>query len=455
MTNALQANVKGGVTEVELTLSGVSSAYADQLRQHLQALQDEKTLRSFRLWQLFPGERVQLVGMTREHRPNPFRVRHVSEAGMFYGRKREIQTIVDYILNGASFIIMRGHMRIGKTSLMHHLASFVLPETCPHVLPVVFNAQNAAPITAVTFVENILAAARSEVEPLLRRQAEREQLWAIEDKIEDGPLDAFVAWVKAAEQFTGRRLYLLIDEFTVMNEAYDEGRVDASFFRRMHAIMDRGDVAMLLVIHDHVLRDLGDRLLNASQRAEVIAIRQLDPDAARALITEPLQEVFTLADGVEDHIMRLTNAHPFFVHILCSQLFQQMQNQDSNYITSDVLDFAVVSALDSAFHWFSSYRGADDGLRIIILNTVAMLCGTKNEAWAPIDEIQKHVSQHQAQLDLEVKPIDVYASLDDLYNRGILVRRRVDPLKVDYKIAVGLMHIWLLQGTRKTPSYLE
>jgi (p)ppGpp synthase/HD superfamily hydrolase len=461
ITRELQSSVQDGFTQLEMTVSDVSASYPDALRRQFQALQDEKKLRTFRLWQLFPGERVQLVGLTRQHQRNPFHLRHVSDMKMFYGREREIQTVVDYILDDVKFIIIHGHMRIGKTSLMHYLASYILPETTPHVLPVLYNTQDASPITEYTFVDSILAEATEVVAPLLRRRADREQLTSLHHNINrDAPLKTFVTWVQTAEQAIGRRLYFFIDEFTVMHEAHEKSKVSPAFFRQLHAIFDRGQVSMLLCIHDHVMRDLGERLLNASQRAEIVAIRELDEGAARSLIREPFEDVYDLSDGLEDLVMRLTNAHPYFVHILCGELFKQMQIQkgrNTTRITPAVLRQAVISVLDSAFHWFATYRSATDNLGMQTLNTIAQLCGTSNDRWAHIDDIREKVLRYQAHMDTTTKVdrIDVQRRLDDVYNRGIVIRRKNKQHKVEYKIAVGLMHSWLLEGTRQIPDYLD
>jgi (p)ppGpp synthase/HD superfamily hydrolase len=455
LVHRFQSDVQQEVTQVDATLNIASPDYITHLQQNLNALKNTGLIKSFKLWQLFPGERMLLNRRSTRRYRNPFQVMYVRDEAMFYGRDREIQLIVDHIRAGVPFIIIHGHKRIGKTSLMYHLAERVLPDACPDVIPVVFNAQEAAPIDAESFAETMLEAAEQVVIPLLRRADDRQALRLSAWDLSKRPLDQILAWVKLAHSYlNGRRLYFMIDEFTALYEAYEARELALGFFQRLDAILDQGQIDMLLCIHDHVLREMQVRSQNMNQRSELVGIRELSETAARALIREPLHQLYTFADGVEDRIIQLTNAHPYFIHVLCGEIVQQMQHIGKAHITHDALRFAVVQVLDSAFHRFASYRSTTDPLGMETLRSIAALGGDENRHWASIESVRERVMRHYREIGIEVDPIDIYKRIDELNHTGMIRKKILENQKAAYKVSVGLMHIWLWEGTRQVPQHL-
>jgi len=439
------SEMKEDKIHVEVKLNTTAPGYLPLLERNLNALKGTSIIKSFKIWELFPGERLLLAGLSDRTRRNPFQVGHIREESMFFGRDHEIQAVVDDINRGAEFLIIHGHKRIGKTSLMYHLAEHILPVACPSVLPVMLNAQEAAPITTFTFAEALLFAARTVVEPLLRNTPARAALSVDETLLAADPLRYLVDWVHEIEDhFGGRRLFFFIDEFTALLESLPHGSLQPSFFQRLHAILDTGQVAMTLCIHDHVLRHDDERFRNMVQRAELISIRELDEAAARSLVREPLHQTYTYDPGVEDRIMALTNAHPYFIHILCGELVKQVQKTTETRITEEALRFAVVTVLDQGFHRFAAYRSSFNKLGMEVLGAIAQLCGPENDRWAQITDVRARVIARQPDVTVE----DVQHQLDKIYWNGVIVRTLTPERKAQYRIPVGLLHIWQLEGTR-------
>lgn len=446
---SFHADVVDGMTQIQFTIDTASNEFIQQLNSGLRALQHNRLIKSFKMYELFPGQRRLVAGISNRSHHNPFNARYVKDANMFFGREKEITRVVDYISDDVSFLILHGHKRIGKTSIMYYLAEHVLEDACD-VIPILFNAQEAAPISTFSFVDSLLDTAQRVVMPYLKRVDDRRELRINEKMLESDPLRVLVSWVKAVEKrLGGTRLYFLVDEFTALEEAHQHGDLESGFFQRMHSIVDSGSVAFMLCIHDNVLRNKNSRLSNMNQRAQLVAVRELEEEDARALIRQPLERLYKIDDEVVDRIIELTNNHPFFIHTLCGELVAYMAATNQKHITLENLKFAVVKVQDSAFHHFSLYRPAMDDLGQDMLKVVAQLCGQNNKGWAAVDTIKKRTLVRNP----NVTEIEIAKRIGEAYNAGIIIKKPMTS-KPEYRIPVGLLHMWLIEGTHQLPSHM-
>lgn len=435
----MHTQITNGMHKLDLTLSTANATLFPAVEYRLTMLRNHQLIKSYKLWKLFPGKRVLVAGLSDRRHRNPYSPNFIQNSEMFYGRGRELNEIVRHIEGGGNFVILHGHKRIGKTSLMHHLATDTLPNALGDIIPVMVNAQEAAPFTEESFAEGLLFDAWDAIQPSIKRNEDRQTLEIGEQLTPANPLRDVVRWVKLAEQLTGKRLFFLIDEFTIAEEACTNGYIDESFFQRMDAIVDGGSLSMMLCIHNTVLRRPGSKLGNLQQRAKVIWVPELDERDAVALINQPVNQFYQYAQGVEDEIIQLTNRHPYYIHTLCNELITAASMRDNPLITKADLQKAVERVLHSApihFAHFQSAAADDTGWKI--LEAIARISGTNNLEWVEIERIKDVMFL----VTEGVTSVDVHNRLMNIYNAGG-IEKDSSTGKVRYRIAIGLFHKWL------------
>ncbi len=442
-----KSEIVDGMTHIEFLLDTAAPELIGTLEQSLNALRTNHIIKSFKVWEMFPGQRKLLAGLSDRRQRNPYTPHHIKDVNMFFGRGAELEWVLNAVRGGIHFIILHGDKRIGKTSLMYHLADHVLPnDDEANVIPVLFDMLRIAPVTEERFARGLIDAASRVIHSNLRND-QRRRLKRIRESVEEDPMERLLDWVALAEEYLhGRRVMFLVDEFTAVKDALDAGHLDVSFFQRMHHIVDRGKIAFLLVIHNHVLRNLRNNLEDMNQRGLLISLDAMDPVDAQALIRTPLERFYTYEPGVEEKILRLTSQHPFFIHIICGELFTRMSMQSERVITMQHLEEAVGAVLQSGFHRFAHYKDAAKRYGREALEVIAAQCGHDNSRWANLERIQQAMTRQP----YNCPPEETTEILEALHNSGALQRSAPNG-KTMYKIRVQLLHTWSLMGT----SYLN
>ena len=304
-------------------------------------------------------------------------------------------------------------------------------------VPVHFNTHEAAPITAYSLVDSMIYAARQTETLIQLLRGDRRVLQLDDDRLRENPLAAMVGWVKQVEDaLGGRRLLFLADEFTAIEEAYEQGNVESSFFQQLHQIVESQKLALVLCIHDNVLRREQGQLRNLEQKALAIRVRELDPAAAWKLIRMPLERFYEFEDGIEDEIIRLTNCHPFYIHVLCNELFAIVSIGNETRITHDHVDRAVERVLESAYLHFAHFKAATDELGWQVMESIALLSGGENTLWVDMDMLKEHLSHE------DYNEYDIARRIKEIYSVGGIAKNSASR-KATYQIRIGLLHRWL------------
>lgn len=430
------------MTHIEFTMDTAAPEFIQRLDQNLNGLRTINLIKSFKIWELFPGQRKLVAGLSDRRQRNPYTPNHVKDSQMFFGRGAELHRIVNAIKSDIRFIILHGDKRIGKTSLMYHLAEHVIPQDDEaNVVPVMFDMLKATPVTAESFVDGLIHAGSNIVNRELSRE-DRRKLQKVAQGEFETPLGRLVCWVDSAEMMlNGRRVLFIVDEFTAVEEAYENNYLDDSFFQQMHHIVDHGEVSFMLCIHNHVLRNITDKLGDMNQRAQPVSIDIMEDIDARALIRTPLERYYTYAEGVEEEILNLTNRHPYFIHTICSALFTRMSMRDDTLITMQHLNEAEADVMRSGFQLFSHYKDMPGGYGRETLEIIAILSGPRNEDWASLHMIREKMR------DLHNCPPSRSEQVVKALHQAGAIQRRASTRTPEYKIKVRLLHRWLRMGT--------
>jgi hypothetical protein len=213
-------------------------------------------------------------------------------------------------------LLLYGQRRMGKTSLLNNLGR-LLPST---VVPLFVDLQG--PASRANDEAGFLYYLAKSMGASARRQRGLALPELDRATVERDPFIVFDEWLVALEQLVGGGTALLmLDEFEVLDRAFQRGRFDEERILGMlrHIIQHRPRLKVLLA-GSHGLdefRRWSSYLINT----QVVQISYLGVEEARKLIEQPIRQFdlrYTPEAGAR--VFALTRGHPFLVQLLCAEI---------------------------------------------------------------------------------------------------------------------------------------
>lgn len=265
-------------------------------------------------------------------------------------------------------LFLYGQRRVGKTSLLNNLGR-LLPST---IVPLFVDLQGPASRAKdeAGFLYNMARAMSHSAKqqrdfalPLLEREL-----------LEEDPFTIFDEWLDAVEEALGEyTALLLLDEFEVLDGAFERERLDATAVLGMlrHLIQHRTKFKVLLS-GSHTLEEF-HRWSSYLINVQMIHIGHLQADEARQLIEKPVQDfALRYEKAASERILSLTRGHPFLVQLLCAEVVALKNEQEPHQRRlaqlADV-ETAVALALSHGSFFFADMRQnqvSPEGLKVLL-----------------------------------------------------------------------------------------
>jgi hypothetical protein len=283
---------------------------------------------------------------------------------MFYGRERDLEYIRSNLSHNESedqsrVIILEGHRRTGKTSLLHHLegkksAPSILAPRIPVYLPI----DNYIPFTSASLFYKMSYT--------IYQALHRREYPIAQPRLSDFQHDFGMAWhhfLDAAEESTGGPgLVLMFDEFQIIEERRAAGDLDKDVYWVLRADMQgarridfilAGTMRLEDIVrqHDAALFGIGP----------IRVLRSLDDQNARRLVTEPVRDQKVIYDeDAVDLIIALTSSYPYYIQLLCSVLFNYLNDRQKCRATRPDVERVLPTVLEEGSTPFTSILFAND-----------------------------------------------------------------------------------------------
>ena len=252
----------------------------------------------------------------------------VLDKELFFGRDRLVERILQTIHNNS--LLLYGERRIGKTSLQHHLRRRLqkLEDPVYDFYPVFIDLQGTPEERFfATLAEDIF----QELAPFLDGLRPSDQLgdgsaYGYRELVRDLREVLKVLEERSAKQV---KLVLLIDEVDELN-VYDP-RVN----QKLRSLFMKSFAENLVAVVSGVeIRKQWEKEGSPWYNFfEEIEIAPIDRDDAAALITSPIQGVFSFDQGVVNRIIDLTRCRPYQIQRLCIALVNRLHEQGRRTIT--------------------------------------------------------------------------------------------------------------------------
>ena len=388
----------------------------------------------------------------------------VTSDEMFFGRKKEIEQIVESLDIGAGSVLSHrgiyiyGQKRAGKSSIMAHLRKRI-EEAYPGRYLIVDlgsvgeNEQSADSIksTLISKLETAIELYDPDIYDEIEKKCSFFQ--AAQTIASDPKSPMFNLMLEQIERALRPKnvvIMLFLDEFTYIYEHIKRGRCDDSFPHFWKALLQNRDICSIVIGQDSMKRFV-EEYANDFACMKEMPVSYLDEESAKHLITDPI-----LLDGKSrfdedavDLIYRLTAGSAYLIMIFCDRLVDYMNDRGTSRVTKITVESFVSKFLFSP----SNAAALDDNYFDAQLVDP---CFFANEDKIRQDNktLLTYIAAHCNQNDrIRISDIDCISSLsvptadhqrmllDQLFLRKVLVREGEECY-----ILVDLLRVYLKRG---------
>jgi hypothetical protein len=308
---------------------------------------------------------------------------------LFVGRDDILKMILDNLAPaaGKNILVLRGQRRTGKTSVLLRLRETLPQETDGAYMPVYVDLQAFSMVRREgEFFHQLAHRIWAEIRP---RGVEVPKPCAPE--FERAPTVAFE--MEFLERVTaalgGRRIFLMLDEFEVLKGLIDHGRLRDEVLDYCRHLMQHTRL-LFLIAGTQKLRELTGGYWSVFFNLGVpIDIGTLKESDTRRLITEPVQQWYTIERPAQEAIIRAAGCHPYFTQLVCKKLLEVRNEAGVNVVTAEHVGEAVDRALQTGedqigYPW--TEQDCSAGERLVLS---ALARGGRDGTPVPLEDIRR------------------------------------------------------------------
>ena len=375
----LHALARHGSARIQFDLHADQEATVAEIVEALRTLPDF-TVTDVQSLQLPPSEQAEWQEVAGGGSFNPYSRLPVHQDAMFFGRTQERERIVEYLRTQQPGVWLIGQKRVGKTSLLLHLKEHYLPAR--NFTPVFIDFQ----LMGHPAQTNVFYQVASIVYSSLSSEGRLGDVGApLQSLFDDDPARRLIEYLQNVQDaLNGRKLVLLMDEFSRLTDAYLQGELEGAIFDRwrgmMHTTQRRG-VGYVVVMQQqtcdtlvqHLQQAPNDpswRLMDVGQR---IQLRPLEGEDVRRLIEWPMRSHLDYTAETVDAIADLTGGSPFLIQAFCHNLVMHMAHQGRQQILPEDVEQVRGDFMQPQDHTFAHMTEMLRGITNHVAATLARL----------------------------------------------------------------------------------
>jgi parallel beta-helix repeat protein len=382
------------------------------------------------------GDLITFIEIGEEFKeiPNPYIIGLPIEAGskLFIGRRDLIDFIRKNIKSSIqeNIIVLVGHRRTGKTTLLKQLPVFLDKE----FIPVYFDIQGIIDPGMDAFF-HLLA---SEIV-----EAMQERGFEIEEPdfklFRERPSYYFErVFLRDLNSKLGDSiLILLCDEFEELEDKVDSGLLDKNIFSYLRHLMQHTKKIGFIFTGSSRLEqlktDYWSILFNIALYKRV---GFLSEEETKQLIIEPVKKYNMIYDSLAiDKIYRLTYGHPYFTQLLCHELVDLHNREEKNYITIQDVNGEINRIIERGQMHFDFIWDSATNIERLVMTTLIKVLNEEDRAM--VSSIANKLGEYGLNIDSDI----ISKTLDGLANKDIISKIMNHTTTFEFK--VDLIRIWM------------
>ncbi|MBD2438987.1 ABC transporter substrate-binding protein [Nostoc sp. FACHB-110] len=295
---------------------------------------------------------------------NPYTVgTPIDNPERFFGRDSLLGFIKDNLRQNVKFILLHGHRRIGKSSVLKQIPKDYIEQS--EFIFVPFDLQQYSKSKLSEIIHRL-------VEEIIHHLEINDELIIPSQRDLENDLDEFAQnyLTQIYENLGDKKLVLLLDEFDVIYDGSDNIlEKGSSFFRYLEKLLKQQDKLLVIAVAGRSPGDLVN-LFRLFGTPPFKNIGVLDEISAERLICKPAQGTLKYDAQAIETILNLTANHPYLIQVICFTIFNVFiltKNNSHWQVTSqDVIEVIeqAINQAEGGLNWF--WTGLTSGEQLII-----------------------------------------------------------------------------------------
>lgn len=419
-----------GQAYVTIELEGINKKETEHLKKEIELVPNVKDVVLTPI--IIPFRSVANSIIQKRNVKNPYTLNVVFGLG-FYGRKNDIQNVVDRLrgLERDNALLIWGQKRIGKTSLLLHLESFVLPGSTYR--PVFVSMEAISGESTAIFLHRLAFEMAKKIESVSAPTV---------NEMRQEPMVSFYDFIDKIERVLGpHRLLVILDEFQLLGRLKEEGMTREVLFTTLRDLVQHNITVNFLFsgggLPSRLLDQAGVKALLSS--VDPIRLGPLKKEEARALITQP-KESLIYEEAAIEKLLAVTACCPAYIQYLCRNLVNVGRHNDrisvlhvEQVISNTMLWQPRLEPFISHF-WQMGLRDTEQAENNkLVLSVVADQA--RSSEWVTFDTIAAKLYKRIAEQEL-------MTIIRELIEYGSLIKSK----ELRYKIMLPLLERWFQEA---------
>jgi len=360
----------------------------------------------------------------------------VKSEKVFFGRRDALNFVIENMHSETqnNVLIFFGQRRVGKSSILYRLMETSLKDNYVFVY---IDCQGFGEVDTGKLLYQIchkIHAATRKTQIVLDRP-NRKQF--IEHPFLE--LDEYLDTVES--MLEEKHLALMFDEYEFLEYKVKDGKVSPEIFNKLRNLMQHRTKLAFMFAGTHRLTELTEDywsiLFNIALYHEV---GTLDPESAKALMTDPVKGYLRYDDLAVDKLLRVTGLHPYFIQVACRLLVNYCNQQQTNFVTlaivNNILKETVEGSTAHVKYLFKDYATEPEQEIMTFLSRVT----DESKYFASVTEIVHVVTENGFTYDRK-HVMEVLAGLHSkkLIKAGGEIRGEL------YGFEIELLRLWIAE----------
>lgn len=370
--------------------------------------------------------------------PNPYIAGNpIRNPSMFFGREDDFNYArikLEGAAQGGVVLVFCGERRAGKSSILYQIVNGRLGE---RFIPVFIDLQEMVISSDHEFFGRMAKLIAEAVEQHLEREVPELDRTHFQDRSRNA-FHLFSDFISAAlAVIADRRLVILMDEYELLENKVEEGRLSKEVFNFLASIIESRDRLSFIFTGSRRLEERDRRYWREMLRRSLFRkVSFLSERDTLRLITLPVEGKVVYGRGVKEGIQRLTNGQPFYTQYICQSIVDHLNEWRRNYILKEDLDRIVEEIVDNPLPQMLYFWEGFSGDEKLVMSLLAeVLDGADTVATA--GKIVRVIERQNYPVMLSENSIRL--TLEELVRGDVLKRVGED----GYCFRIDLFRLWI------------
>lgn len=243
------------------------------------------------------------------------------------------------------------------------------------------------------------------------------------------------------------KFLIILDEFDEIHpEMYRYGRLAEAFFANLRTLSSKKNMAFMLVGGENmpfVINAQGDQLNRFVYESLDYFSKEGDEYDYNQLVTKPTEKFLSWSDESVRELFYLTNGHPFYTKLICSEVFSSAVVERDSEICNREISSSVNKLIDSldvnsfAHHWKDGIQKTELEAESIALNRCRCLVAIGRAVRDGLELTYENICKSNKSSHLS--SFEIKSILSDFVRRGI-----IKETSVKFEFRVPFFEKWLV-----------